>query len=86
MKETQLFWLLVTVAVGLVLAFLSASPLSGIVAGGNPGNRLPSSRKCAWFSKFRKRFGSVPMGWHWAFMEFGYSGAEPLNIRVFPFW
>ncbi|MBK5268793.1 MAG: hypothetical protein JJE47_15335 [Acidimicrobiia bacterium] len=88
MKGKQTFWLLVAIAVGSLLGFVSASPLSGLGAwnlaiwgiGNVALGNVPGSRN----SKML-RLGAYGLTLGFGFMAFGYSGAEPLNTRVFPF-
>lgn len=88
MKNKQLVWLSLAIAVGLALGFISASPLSGIgawnlaiwgiatVALGNaPGSRGSKTL----------RLGAYGLTLGFGFMAFGYAGDQPLSTRVFPF-
>ena len=88
MKRKQTFWLLVAIAVGLALGFVSASPLSGLGAwnlaiwgiGNVALGNVPGSR----FSKML-RLGAYGLTLGFGFMAFGYTGTEPFNTRAFPF-
>lgn len=88
MKNKQLVWLLAAIAIGPLLGFVSAFPLSGLgawnlaiwgignVALGNvPGSRLSKTL----------RLGAYGLTVGFGFMAFGYSGTDPFNTRVFPF-